>query len=66
MVHEVFSIQDLIRIRKQNPGCLVMAHPECPRTSSKSPMSSAAPKKCDSSSCSDNSPPLSSSPPKPP
>ena len=31
MVHDVFSIQDLIRIRKQNPGCLVMAHPECPQ-----------------------------------
>lgn len=31
MVHEVFSIQDLIRIRRQNPGCLVMAHPECPQ-----------------------------------
>lgn len=31
MVHEVFSIQDLIRIRKANPGSVVMAHPECPQ-----------------------------------
>ena len=31
MVHEIFSIQDLIRVKKKNPGCLVMAHPECPQ-----------------------------------
>lgn len=31
MVHEVFSIQDLIRIKKANPGSVVMAHPECPQ-----------------------------------
>jgi len=30
MVHEVFSIQDLIRAKRNNPGCLVLAHPECP------------------------------------
>ena len=31
MVHEVFSIQDLLRAKKNNPGSLVMAHPECPQ-----------------------------------
>src|SRR5262249_38187723 len=31
MVHEVFSIQDLIRAKRNNPGSLIMAHPECPR-----------------------------------
>ncbi len=31
MVHEVFSIQDLIRIKRRNPGAVVMAHPECPQ-----------------------------------
>ncbi len=31
MVHEVFSIQDLIRAKKNNPGCVVIAHPECPQ-----------------------------------
>ncbi len=31
MVHEIFSIQDLIRARKNNPGSVVMAHPECPQ-----------------------------------
>ncbi|MCH2212186.1 MAG: quinolinate synthase NadA [Fuerstiella sp.] len=31
MVHEVFSIQDLIRARKNNPGSQVIAHPECPQ-----------------------------------
>ena len=30
MVHEVFSIQDLLRAKRNNPGSLVMAHPECP------------------------------------
>lgn len=30
MVHEVFSIQDLLRARKNHPGSVVMAHPECP------------------------------------
>ncbi|MGV2336566.1 MAG UNVERIFIED_CONTAM: quinolinate synthase NadA [Planctomycetaceae bacterium] len=31
MVHEIFSIQDLLRIRRSNPGSRVMAHPECPQ-----------------------------------
>ncbi len=31
MVHEVFSIQDLIRMKKRNPDSIVMAHPECPQ-----------------------------------
>ncbi|HWL07269.1 MAG TPA: quinolinate synthase NadA [Planctomicrobium sp.] len=30
MVHEVFSIQDLIRAKKRNPQAIVLAHPECP------------------------------------
>lgn len=30
MVHEVFSLQDLLRAKKNNPGSVVMAHPECP------------------------------------
>jgi quinolinate synthase len=30
MVHEVFSIQDLLRAKRNHPGSLVMAHPECP------------------------------------
>ena len=31
MVHEIFSIQDLIRVKKNNPGSVVIAHPECPQ-----------------------------------
>jgi quinolinate synthase len=31
MVHEVFSIQDLLRARRNNPGSQVIAHPECPQ-----------------------------------
>jgi quinolinate synthase len=31
MVHEVFSIQDLLRVKRNNPGSVVMAHPECPQ-----------------------------------
>ena len=31
MVHEVFSLQDLLRAKKNNPGCIVIAHPECPQ-----------------------------------
>lgn len=31
MVHEVFSIQDLIRAKRNNPGSKVIAHPECPQ-----------------------------------
>ena len=30
MVHEVFSVQDLLRAKRNHPGSLVMAHPECP------------------------------------
>lgn len=30
MVHEVFSLQDLVRAKKNTPGSVVMAHPECP------------------------------------
>jgi quinolinate synthase len=31
MVHEVFSIQDLLRAKRNTPGSVVIAHPECPR-----------------------------------
>ncbi len=31
MVHEVFSLQDLHRVKRNNPGSLVIAHPECPQ-----------------------------------
>jgi len=31
MVHEIFSLQDLIRAKRNNPGSLVVAHPECPQ-----------------------------------
>jgi quinolinate synthase len=31
MVHEVFSIQDLLRAKRNNPSAVVIAHPECPR-----------------------------------
>jgi quinolinate synthase len=31
MVHEVFSLQDLLRAKRNNPGSVVIAHPECPR-----------------------------------
>lgn len=31
MVHEVFSIQGLIRAKRNNPGSQVIAHPECPQ-----------------------------------
>ncbi|MBM4077868.1 MAG: quinolinate synthase NadA, partial [Planctomycetes bacterium] len=30
MVHEVFSIQDLLRAKRNKPGSIVLAHPECP------------------------------------
>lgn len=30
MVHEVFSIQDLLRAKRNHPGSIVLAHPECP------------------------------------
>ena len=31
MVHEVFSLQDLLRAKRNNPKAVVMAHPECPQ-----------------------------------
>ena len=31
MVHEIFSLQDMLRAKKNNPGSLVIAHPECPQ-----------------------------------
>ncbi|MGE0378086.1 MAG: quinolinate synthase NadA, partial [Planctomycetaceae bacterium] len=31
MVHEVFSLQDLLRAKRNNPGSIVVAHPECPK-----------------------------------
>ena len=31
MVHEVFSIQDLLTAKRKNAGCTVLAHPECPQ-----------------------------------
>jgi quinolinate synthase len=31
MVHEIFSLQDLLRAKRNNPGSLVVAHPECPQ-----------------------------------
>jgi quinolinate synthase len=30
MVHEVFSVLDLIRLKKRMPAALTIAHPECP------------------------------------
>ncbi len=31
MVHEMFSLQDLLRAKKNNPESIVIAHPECPK-----------------------------------
>lgn len=31
MVHEIFSLQDLQRAKRNNPGSVVIAHPECPQ-----------------------------------
>jgi quinolinate synthase len=31
MVHEIFSVQDLLRAKRNNPGSVVLAHPECPK-----------------------------------
>jgi quinolinate synthase len=31
MVHEMFSVQDLLRAKRNYPGAVVLAHPECPR-----------------------------------
>ena len=30
MVHEIFSVHDLLKQKRQHPGAIVMAHPECP------------------------------------
>ncbi|QDU38268.1 Quinolinate synthase A [Maioricimonas rarisocia] len=30
MVHEIFSLQDMLRAKRKNPGSQVLAHPECP------------------------------------
>jgi len=32
MVHEIFSVQDLLRAKRNNPGSEVVAHPECPHS----------------------------------
>ena len=32
MVHEIFSVQDLLRARRNNPASIVLAHPECPKS----------------------------------
>lgn len=31
MVHEIFSVGDLIRMKNQHPGARAIAHPECPQ-----------------------------------
>jgi len=31
MVHEIFSVQDLLKLKKQMPHAKTIAHPECPR-----------------------------------
>ena len=31
MVHEIFSLQDMLRAKRNNPGSEVLAHPECPQ-----------------------------------
>lgn len=31
MVHEIFSLADLLKMKKQHPQALAIAHPECPR-----------------------------------
>jgi quinolinate synthase len=31
MVHEIFSLQDLLRAKRNNPGSVILAHPECPK-----------------------------------
>lgn len=30
-VHEIFSVQDLLRAKRSNSGSLVLSHPECPK-----------------------------------
>ncbi|HLJ11128.1 MAG TPA: quinolinate synthase NadA, partial [Planctomycetaceae bacterium] len=32
MVHEIFSVQDLLRAKRHNPDSIVLAHPECPQS----------------------------------
>lgn len=32
MVHEIFSVQDLLRAKRNTPGCIVISHPECPHS----------------------------------
>ena len=31
MVHEIFSINDLLKMKRTHPGALTIAHPECPK-----------------------------------
>ncbi len=31
MVHEIFSLQDMLRAKRNNPGSEILAHPECPQ-----------------------------------
>ncbi|MCZ2343573.1 MAG: quinolinate synthase NadA [Bacteroidales bacterium] len=31
MVHEIFSVQDLLKLKKQRPEAVTIAHPECPQ-----------------------------------
>jgi quinolinate synthase len=31
MVHEIFSVQDLLKLKRQMPHAVTIAHPECPR-----------------------------------
>lgn len=31
MVHEIFSLQDLLRAKRNNSGSVILAHPECPQ-----------------------------------
>ncbi len=31
MVHEIFSVQDLVKLKKQMPAAKTLAHPECPQ-----------------------------------
>jgi len=31
MVHEIFSVQDLVKMKKTHTGAQVIAHPECPK-----------------------------------
>jgi quinolinate synthase len=32
MVHEIFSVHDLVKMKRQYPNSQTIAHPECPRT----------------------------------